>query len=67
VTKLQVATHFNVSPRTVTNLMRQQSLPYVKIGRLVRFDLHACDERMRLCRTPAVSERSITSSRVDGW
>jgi excisionase family DNA binding protein len=56
-TKMEVAAHLNVSPRTITNLMRAQFLPHVKIGRLIRFDLQICDEQMHRRRTPAVSER----------
>lgn len=38
-TKRQIADHYHISERTVTNLMQQSILPYTKLGRLVRFDL----------------------------
>ena len=47
VTKAGLAQHFSISLRTVTNLMRRRMVPYVKVGRVVRFDLDGCDRAMR--------------------
>lgn len=45
--KIQIAEHYACDVRTITNLMRRRILPFVKIGRIVRFDVQACDEAMR--------------------
>lgn len=51
MTKSQLATHLRCSPRTINNLMRRRVLPYVKLGRLVRFDRTRCDvAMMAFCR-----------------
>lgn len=51
MTKSQLATHLQCSPRTINNWMRRRVLPYVKLGRLVRFDRARCDgAMMALCR-----------------
>ncbi len=46
-TKAGLARHFSMSLRTVTNLMRRRVVPYVKVGRLVRFDLPACEKALK--------------------
>jgi len=42
-TKQQVATHLNISLRTVTSIMRRRIVPYLKIGGVVRLDLLEVD------------------------
>jgi excisionase family DNA binding protein len=42
-TKREIACHFECNVRTITKLMKQRILPFVKIGRLVRFDVAECD------------------------
>ncbi len=42
-TKAQIADRYQISMRSVTNLMRRRILPYVKIGRLLRFNPSDCD------------------------
>jgi excisionase family DNA binding protein len=37
--KRTLARELSVSPRTVDNLMARRAIPFVKIGRLVRFDV----------------------------
>jgi hypothetical protein len=44
--KHQIAEHYGCDIRTITNLMRRRVLPYVKIGRFVRFDVGECDQAM---------------------
>src|SRR5205823_14600058 len=44
VGKKQAAEHFNVSPRTFYSWMKNGVIPYVRIGRSVRFKLSAVDE-----------------------
>lgn len=45
-TKQEIAGHFQCNIRTITKLMKQRILPFVKIGRLVRFDVAECDQAM---------------------
>ena len=48
VGKKQAAEHFNVSPRTFFySWMKIGVIPYVRIGRSVRFKLSAVDEAMK--------------------
>lgn len=42
VTKTELAAHLRCSVRTVSNLMRRKALPFIKIGRLVRFNPTDC-------------------------
>jgi hypothetical protein len=42
-TKSEMATYYDVDIRTITNFMRRGVLPYVKIGRFVRFHIEKCD------------------------
>jgi hypothetical protein len=51
-TKQQTADHFTCSCRSVGNLMRRRTLPFVKLGNLVRFDLAGM-----LCTMPHVQAR----------
>lgn len=39
ITKQQLAQHFNVSARTIENWRRRGVLPYVKVGKVLRFKL----------------------------
>jgi excisionase family DNA binding protein len=43
----QIAEYYGVSVRTVSNLMSRRYLPYSKLGRIVRFDVQACDEAFK--------------------
>jgi len=45
--KLAIAARYCVSVRTVENWMRRRILPHVKIGRLIRFDVAACDKAVK--------------------
>jgi excisionase family DNA binding protein len=38
LTKPELAAQYSVTVRTVTNWMRARRVPYLKIGRIVRFD-----------------------------
>jgi hypothetical protein len=42
VTKSELAKILRVSPRCIDNWMRAKMVPYLKIGRLVRFDARRC-------------------------
>jgi hypothetical protein len=56
-TKIQIAVHCRISERTITNLMRQRILPFVKLGRLVRFDLDECDCALDQFRIKSILSR----------
>lgn len=47
LTKPEIARHFKCSVRHINELMRRHILPYLKIGRFVRFDLAACDQAVK--------------------
>jgi len=44
VTKRDVAEHFKISVRTVENWMKKGLLPYIRLGKGVRFKLSEADE-----------------------
>jgi len=54
VNKAEIARHFKCSVRHINELMRRRILPFVKIGRFVRFDLAACDQAMRNYQTKSL-------------
>lgn len=56
VNKRELARHFACSPRTINNLMARRILPYSRIGKILRFDLAACDRAMQRFRTRSVGE-----------
>lgn len=45
--KTEIARHFRCSVRHVNNLMSTRVLPFLKIGRFVRFDRSACDQALK--------------------
>jgi excisionase family DNA binding protein len=47
VGKKEAAKHFNVSQRTLHNWMKKGVIPYVRIGRNVRFKLSDADEALK--------------------
>ena len=59
---LEMANHLGVSRRQVSNLMRRRVLPYVKIGRVVRFDLEACEQALRHFEIQSVGQIKGTAS-----
>jgi hypothetical protein len=60
-TKRQLAGHIRFSERSITTLMRQQVLPFLKLGRIVRFDLAECDRVMESLTIRSVVERRLSS------
>lgn len=42
----EIAARYSVSLRTITNWEQRRILPYIKIGRLVRFDTERCDRAL---------------------
>ncbi len=49
-----IAERYQISLGSVKALMRRRILPYVKIGRIVRFDLEKCDAAMRAFESHSV-------------
>lgn len=45
--KKQIAGHFGVGLRTVTDWMRRRIIPFVKVGHVVRFHLPDCESAIR--------------------
>jgi len=54
VNKSDIARHFKCSVRHVNELMNRRILPFLKIGRFVRFDLAACDEAVKKYQTDSL-------------
>lgn len=53
--KKGIAAYFGVSPRHITNLQRRRILPFVKFGRVVRFDVRACDEAAKALEMKSIA------------
>jgi len=51
-----IARHFRVSERTVSNLARRRVLPVIRIGRIVRFSIAACDAAFEAFEIRSVSQ-----------
>jgi len=47
LTKALLAKHYEVSLRTITKWMSFGLLVYLKVGRVVRFDVAACDASLK--------------------
>jgi excisionase family DNA binding protein len=47
LTKAQIAEHYGVSPRTIGNWVSKGVLPALKIGRVLRFNVEACDAALQ--------------------
>lgn len=52
----EIANHFGISERSVSNLMRRRILPHVKLGRIVRFDLAACESAIKAFELRSVAQ-----------
>ena len=61
-TKKQIAEHLQVSLRTITHLMQQNSLPFVKIGHVVRFDLADIDATLSQIQRKCLADKSTHNS-----
>jgi len=46
----QIAARYQLSTRTIANMMADGRLPYYKVGRAIRFDPEECDCAMRVFR-----------------
>jgi hypothetical protein len=55
--KKGIAAHFGTCPRTVTNWMRARRIPYSKIGRVVRFNVHKCEKAIEAMEVKSVAWR----------
>jgi len=63
----QMADRYQVSMRTIANMMEDGRLPYYKIGRVVRFNLAECDRALRAFRRASQfgDDTSEDDSRTD--
>jgi excisionase family DNA binding protein len=52
--KQEIADYYRCDLRTITNLMRRRILPFVKIGRIVRFNIEECDRAMNKYKRPSM-------------
>ena len=65
-TKREIAAHFKCSVRTITSLMRRRILPYVKNGRLLRFDTVDCDRAMEAFRSESMFDSPTITAALPG-
>lgn len=49
------AQHLSVSPRFVRRLVAQRRVPYLKIGKFVRFEVADLDAWLQSCRVESVT------------
>jgi hypothetical protein len=49
--KSEIAHHYRCSVRHINTLMGRRVLPFLKMGRFVRFDAAACDQAMNKYQT----------------
>lgn len=54
VTRDEIAQHFGFSVRTVANLQKRRVLPFVKVGRLVRFNINRCEQALIKFETQSI-------------
>jgi hypothetical protein len=60
--KTEMAQYYRCDIKTITNWMRRRILPFVKIGRYVRFDLRECDQAMdKFKRRSSLIVKSVVS------
>jgi excisionase family DNA binding protein len=55
--KSGIARVIKVSPRTVDNLMRRRAIPFIRIGRVVRFDVARVKAALRRFEICAAGDR----------
>ena len=51
----QAAAHLAVTPRFIRRLVAQRRVPYLKVGRFIRFDVADLDDWLDACRVESVS------------
>jgi excisionase family DNA binding protein len=51
----QAAAHLSVTPRFIRRLVAQRRVPYLKVGRFIRFDVADLDDWLDACRVESVS------------
>lgn len=54
LSKAEIAHHYRCSVRHINKLMSRRVLPFLKMGRFVRFDQVACDQAMKGYQTRSV-------------
>jgi hypothetical protein len=52
--KYGIAAHFGCSVRHIGNLTKTRRLPYVKLGRIVRFNVTDCERAIRAFEVKSV-------------
>jgi hypothetical protein len=59
--KKGIAAHFRVCPRLVTDWQKRKRIPYVKIGRVVRFHVPRCERAIEKMEIKSVCETDLLS------
>lgn len=63
---VQLAAHLGISRRSVSNLMRRRILPFVKVGRLLRFDIESCERALRQFESLDVTQSLCAMATANG-
>ncbi|MGB5759742.1 MAG: helix-turn-helix domain-containing protein [Acidimicrobiales bacterium] len=51
----EAAAHLSVTPRFIRRLVAQRRVPYLKVGRFIRFDVSDLDAWLDACRVESVN------------
>jgi hypothetical protein len=54
--KAGIAAHFRCSIRHIGNQMRSRRIPYVKLGRIVRFNIPDCERAIKVFEVKCVGD-----------
>ena len=54
--KAGIAAHFRCSVRHIGNQMRSRRIPYVKLGRIVRFNIPDCERAIKAFEVKCVGD-----------
>jgi excisionase family DNA binding protein len=63
----QAAVLLNTSQRFIRRLVQEQRIPYLKVGRFIRFDPDELDTWLDNCRRPPTGMARIPTLLRNGW
>ncbi|MCM8771345.1 MAG: helix-turn-helix domain-containing protein [Candidatus Omnitrophica bacterium] len=64
ITVEELAKYLNLNPHTIYIWVEQKKIPFIKIGRMVRFDLIEIEEWLASKKTEITEEQTVAASRV---
>ena len=62
VTKIELAKEYRVSVRTVSYWMKRKTIPFVRIGNVVRFDLEKVEKALAAYTVKTVGQETMEGS-----